>query len=182
MFGEQGRYPSFDHNILDSLSLPGLEALSITVNSDHLLSFLKRSSPALRELVLAHESDFLSLAECLRFAPDLKQFELWDTYCSLAEELFGALTESASLLPQLSILIINLTDDEYPVISYSFWNAALSVLVARRTQLLFFRLTIPILADLEMPTPDIIVAFRELVADGMQVHISESVGARNILD
>jgi hypothetical protein len=41
---------------------------------------------------------------------------------------------------------------------------------------------IPILADLEMPTPDIIVAFRELVADGMQVHISESVGARNILD
>ncbi|KAJ7871231.1 hypothetical protein B0H14DRAFT_2724858 [Mycena olivaceomarginata] len=181
MFGEQGRYPSFDHNILDSLSLPGLEALSITVNTDHLLSFLKRSSPALQELVLAHESDFLSLAECLRFAPDLKQFELQETYYSLAEELFGALIESASLLPQLSILIINLTDNEDPEISYSFWNTALGALVARRTQLLFFRLTIPILTALEMPTPDIIAAFRELVADGMQVHIIESVGARNIL-
>jgi hypothetical protein len=135
MFGEQGRCPSLDHNILKSLSLPGLEALSTTVNSGHLLSFLKGSSPALRELVLGHESDFLPLVECLRFAPDLKQFELWETYGSLAEELFGALTESASLLPQLSILIINLTNDEELEISDSFWNAALGALVARRTQL-----------------------------------------------
>jgi hypothetical protein len=75
------------------------------------------------------------LVECLRFAPDLKQFEQWETYGSLAEELFGALTESASLLPQLSILIINLTNDEELEISDSFWNAALGALVARRTQL-----------------------------------------------
>ncbi|KAJ7360801.1 hypothetical protein DFH08DRAFT_931128 [Mycena albidolilacea] len=165
MFGEQGRCPSSDHNILDGLSLPGLEALRTTVNS-----------AVLRELVLGHESDFLPLAECLRLAPDLKQFELWETYGSLAEELFGALTESASLLPQLSILIINLTDDEDPEISDSFWNAALAALVARR------RLTVPIVTDSEMPTPDIIAAFRELVTDGMQVHISNSVGARIILD
>jgi hypothetical protein len=33
-----------------------------------------------------------------------------------------------------------------------------------------------------MPTPDIIAAFRKLVADGMQVQINDSVGARNILD
>ncbi|KAJ7871251.1 hypothetical protein B0H14DRAFT_2724938 [Mycena olivaceomarginata] len=157
MFGEQGRCPSLDHNILESLSLPGLEALSTTVTSGHLLSFLKRSSPALRELVLGYESDFLPLAECLRFAPDLKQFELWETYCSLAEELFGALTESASLLPQLSILIINLTEDDLAT-SDSFGTQH------------------------SMPTPDIIAAFRELVADGMQVHINDSVGARNILD
>lgn len=51
---------------------------------------------------------------------------------------------------------------EDPEISYSFWNAALGALVARRTQLQFLRLTVPILTDLEMPTPDIIAAFREL--------------------
>ncbi|KAJ7871233.1 hypothetical protein B0H14DRAFT_3570983 [Mycena olivaceomarginata] len=179
---EQGRCPSLDCNILDSLSLPGLGALSTIVNTGYLLSFLKQLSPALRELVLGQEYDFLPLAEYLHFAPDLKQFELWETYCSLVEELFGVLAGSASLLPQLSILIINLTDDEDPEISYSFWNAALGALVARHTQLLFFHLTIPILTDSDMPAPDIIAAFRELVADGMQVHISESIAARNILD
>jgi hypothetical protein len=51
--GALGHHPDSEDNILNHLSLPTLETLFLrNVAADDLLSFLRRSSPPLKELIL----------------------------------------------------------------------------------------------------------------------------------
>lgn len=105
MSGEEERLPRAGDDILDYLSLPGLEALSIS--SDHLLSFLQRSSPPLLELVWGPSVlDSIPLAT-LRLIPDVRRLEMWWPRYEAVEKLLEALAQSLSLLPHLSTLIIH---------------------------------------------------------------------------
>ncbi|KAJ7302057.1 hypothetical protein DFH08DRAFT_826938 [Mycena albidolilacea] len=167
-----GWWCSFDHNVIESLSLPGLGSLSATVLSSDLFAFLKRSSPPLLELVLGHEHDFLPLVECLRLAPQLRRFEMWEPHCPVVESLFAALVESPSLLPQLSTLVIRFNQDESDAIFDSFWTVALRAFVARRARFQVLHLGVPkSLHDSKMPPPHIVAQFRELALDGVQIHL-----------
>jgi hypothetical protein len=179
MFGEEERLPRAGDDILDYLSLPGLEALSIS--SDHLLSFLQRSSPPLLELVWGPSVlDSIPLA-ALRLIPDIRRLEMWWPRYEAVEKLLEALAQSLSLLPHLSILIIHIGRSQASSNSDSFWKASLHALAARRTQIQVFHLKIhnPVAQVL---APDIILAFRQLVEDGIQVYVGEATERWNIFE
>jgi hypothetical protein len=172
MFGECGTSPLFDYRFLDHLSLPGLKTLFADAVLDSLLSFLRRSSPPLRELVLGNEFNIPLLAECLHLVPDLRRFEMWGSPCGLVEDFFAALVQSPSLLPQLRTLGFHLNEmvDDIPI---SLWTVVLRALTARRTHLQVFHLEVPIAI---IPAAEISAALGELAADGMKICISDSDG------
>ncbi|KAJ7896310.1 hypothetical protein B0H14DRAFT_2679011 [Mycena olivaceomarginata] len=172
---------NWSRNVLSHLNLPALETLAADVHGTELLPFLEASSPPLRELLLAKAGEFHLLARCLRLVPGLRRLELCATQFDLAAELFVALAESRStpsLLPQLSTLVIHFAAHaDLSAIHGFFWPAALRALTARRTHLQVLHLDIaerPLAS--QMPALDIVVGFRELVADGMQVYIGDSLG------
>ncbi|KAJ7854279.1 hypothetical protein B0H14DRAFT_2756560 [Mycena olivaceomarginata] len=166
MFGERAMTPFFGCEILDHLSLPSLETLLANAMPDTLLSFLRRSSPPLRELVLGDESDFPRLAECLQPVPDLRRLEMW---YPTAEAVFAGLAESPTLLPHVNALVLHVTEND---ISDSFWAVLHRALLARRTGCLLVRITVPgRLPDSKMPSPGIIAAFRALAVDGVQIQL-----------
>jgi len=191
MFGESGTCPYSEDYVLKHLSLPALETLSLSMDLisyqgrrlDDLVSFLKRSSPPLQELVLGFgckELDFVGLAECLRLIPTLMRLEAWRPRGRVAEQLFAALAESPSLLPNLHTLTIHLSAPEVAETSDSFWTKLSLALAARRAQFRVFHLKIPVrLPDSWMPAPDITAAFRELAADGAQICIGDIDGIWN---
>ncbi|KAJ7751720.1 hypothetical protein B0H14DRAFT_2980980, partial [Mycena olivaceomarginata] len=109
MFGERAMTPFFGCEILDHLSLPSLETLLANAMPDTLLSFLRRSSPPLQELVLGDESDFPRLAECLQPVPDLRRLEMW---YPTAEAVFAGLAESPTLLPHVNALVLHVTEND----------------------------------------------------------------------
>jgi hypothetical protein len=174
-----------DSGVLEHLSLPMLEtlSLSLTISSGRdFLSFLKRSSPPLQELTIGLSSlRSVLLHECFRLVPTLARFKLWiDTRGHhLAIELFNALADSPSLLPNLHSLVLQ----GFPLIQDSSWTTVLRALSARRTQirvvqLVSYRLEANSTMSASWPPTDILVAFRELVkAHGMQI----SLGAVKIL-
>ncbi|KAJ7302105.1 hypothetical protein DFH08DRAFT_978212 [Mycena albidolilacea] len=172
VFGES----NWSRDVLSHLNLPAIETLAADVHSAsaELLPFLEASSPPLRELLLAEAGEFRQLARCLRLVPGLRRLDLCAAQFDLAAELFAALAESRSapsLLPQLSMLAIHFAAHaDLSAIHGFFWPAALRALTARRThlQVLYLDIAERPLAS-QMPAPDIIVGFRELVADGMQV-------------
>ncbi|KAJ6558237.1 hypothetical protein B0H19DRAFT_1376710 [Mycena capillaripes] len=171
IFGEHGKPHPSDDDILNCLSLPRLEALSVTmwsVSGHSLLSFLKRSLPPLRELVLGQwHLDFIRLAECLRLVPALAHLEIWGLGSPFLNELFAALAESSSpIIPNLRNLTIQRCSPDIPD---SCWKTLLRALVHRRTELQIVHIDMSVWAV--KPMPDILAAFAELVADGMQVYI-----------
>ncbi|KAJ7088400.1 hypothetical protein B0H15DRAFT_289904 [Mycena belliarum] len=129
--------------ILEHLSLPALEALSlpmlVKVSPDsHLMSFLHRSSPPLQKLNIGYdeESDYTAMEDLLRLLPGLTQLELNWSYNDYLPSLFTTLTKSRStFLPLLQHLKIT---------NYTLSTAAGEVihraLSARRTQLKSFEL------------------------------------------
>ncbi|KAJ7302197.1 hypothetical protein DFH08DRAFT_905730 [Mycena albidolilacea] len=158
MFGERATAPSYDFEILDRLSLPGLETLLANAIPDILLSFLRRSSPPLRELVLGKDSYFPLPAECLHLVPALP-----------SEAVFAGLAESPALLPHLNALVLHVT---VYVISDSFWAALHRALLARRAEFQLVQITVlGRLPDSKMPSPDLIAAFRALALDGVQIQL-----------
>jgi hypothetical protein len=179
VFGES----NWSRNVLSHLNLPALETLAADVHSAsaELLPFLEASSPPLREFLLAKAGEFHQLARCLRLVPGLRRLDLCAAQFDLAAELFAALAESRSapsLLPQLSTLAIHFAAHaDLSAIHGFFWPAALRALTARRThlQVLYLDIAERPLAS-QMPALDIIAGFRELVADGMQVYIRDSLG------
>ncbi|KAJ7896404.1 hypothetical protein B0H14DRAFT_501222 [Mycena olivaceomarginata] len=178
MFGECGTSPLFDFRFLEHLSLPGLETLFADAILGSLLSFLQRSSPPLRELVLGNEFNMPLLAECLHLVPDLRRFEMWDSLCSLVEDFFAALVQCPSLLPQLRTLVFRINEDQMvDDLPISLWTVALHALTARRTHLQVFHLEAPIgLVSSIIPAAEISAALGELAADGMKICISGSDG------
>ncbi|KAJ7310853.1 hypothetical protein DFH08DRAFT_1088021 [Mycena albidolilacea] len=175
MFGGDGALPGSANEVLNSLSLPALEVLVADVRCDILLSFLKRSSPPLQELVFV-AFDFLWLDGCFQLVPDLRQLKIWMAECHVVEALFVALAECPSLLPRLSSLDLHFNAWQ-PLFPGSFWTAALRALTTRRTQfqLVHFNLPDRLLPSKILP-PDTVAAFKELAADGTKICISDSRG------
>ncbi|KAJ7509516.1 hypothetical protein B0H11DRAFT_1251459 [Mycena galericulata] len=168
-----------DDRILGCLTIPRLESLSLSMletSGGDLLSFLKRSSPPLRELVLGGGLDisgqFDSLDECLRLVPTLTRLEFWWwPPARNLEELFAA--SPSEFLPNLRSLAIRLCVDAPGF--RSWWKVLLRVLTARRTQIQIVR--IECLSSEFSSTSQIVAnipaGFRELVAGGMKLYIGE---------
>ncbi|KAJ6558246.1 hypothetical protein B0H19DRAFT_1070780 [Mycena capillaripes] len=174
IFGGHGKPHPSDDDILNCLSLPRLEALSVTmwsVSGHNLLSFLKRSLPPLRELVLGEwvpHLDFIRLAECLRLVPALTHLEIWGLGSPFLNELFAALAESSSpIISNLRSLTIQRCS---PAIPNSTWKTLLRALAGRHTELHIVHIIMRAGA-VKPTTPDILAGFGELVADGMQLFI-----------
>jgi hypothetical protein len=172
IFGGSVDNPNSDDYILTWLSLPALETLSLWVDfsGDDLFDFLERSSPPLQELFMgggAAENVAPRLRESLHLVPTLTLFYVWRPGSDFTAELFTALADS-SLLPNLHTLTIDLYHSD---IFDSSCMTFLRALSARRTQLQIVRVTLAAGPPASLKPADVLAAFRELVADGMQVHI-----------
>ncbi|KAJ6464046.1 hypothetical protein C8R45DRAFT_507295 [Mycena sanguinolenta] len=166
---------SSDERILEHLSLPSLETLSLSyLERGGLLSLLRVSSPPLRMLYLENVIGTAKLVECLRLSPDLEHLEVRCTRYWLPETWLSALVESPCMLLHLSTLRIHLyfpDPDDLPSNLDSLWTATVRLLTARRTRLQTFQLTG--IRRYMMPPPDIVSAFSELRVDGLQILIDE---------
>ncbi|KAJ7862011.1 hypothetical protein B0H14DRAFT_2741110 [Mycena olivaceomarginata] len=163
-------------DLLSHLSLPALETLGSDVSSDNL------SSPPLRELVLGNGWDFGPSAQYLGVSPHLRRLEVWYPQCHSVEQFFVALAESPFLLPRLDTLVMHFDNNQVYDPSDSFWEKLNCALVARRTQFQLFHLTVPAgngMPEWKTPAPDMIVAFTELAADGVEIRLSANGGTWN---
>ncbi|KAF7361505.1 F-box domain-containing protein [Mycena sanguinolenta] len=159
-----------DDAMLNYLTLPALEVLSLpmrTVVSADLLRFIERSAPPLQELVMGWqypEKDIIHLHECLHLIPSLARFQMWGPEIPIVADLFAALADSPSLLPNLRRLIIHTFTLYTDFIPDSFWRTLLRMVSTRHVQLHlgFFR---------EAPPPDIFAALQELVNDDVEIHL-----------
>ncbi|KAJ7827994.1 hypothetical protein B0H13DRAFT_2118473 [Mycena leptocephala] len=123
--------------------------------------------PALRRLIFGGSNVASRLRESLHLLPTLTLFYVWRPGSDFTAELFIALADS-SLLPNLHTLTIDLYHSD---IFDSSCMTFLRALSARRTKLQSVRVTLAVGAPLSLEPADVLAAFRELVADGMQVHI-----------
>ncbi|KAJ7484970.1 hypothetical protein B0H11DRAFT_2279258 [Mycena galericulata] len=182
MFGQDGEYS--DGGILKHLSIPRLEALSVSMrvmSSAHLLSFLKRSAPPLQKLVLGGgfnpTEPVDQLVECLGLVPALTHFDLGWWPKRRAEEIFAALAEfPPHLLSNLHSLIIGLHWGHAP--RPLFWKTLLRALSVRRTQMRVVHVTT---LESWKPTADILAAFKELAEGGMDIFIAIGTEEQNLL-
>ncbi|KAJ7464657.1 hypothetical protein B0H11DRAFT_69890 [Mycena galericulata] len=173
--------PTGEDHILRCFTTPRLESLSVStlrVSGYDLLSFLKRSSPPLRDLVLGTAlgfDHFEGLYGCLHLVPTLARLEFWWwPVTRRLDELFPA--SLPDLLPNLRSLTIRLY---LPVTEPLWWETLLRVLTARRTQ--FQNVSIEF-GDLVPPfeiAANFVAGFKELVAGGMKLHIGNN--AQNLL-
>ncbi|KAJ7902892.1 hypothetical protein B0H14DRAFT_2667982 [Mycena olivaceomarginata] len=182
MFGEGGTRPTSGQGLLSHLSLHALETLGSDGSSDNLFSFLSRSSPPLRELVLGNGLDFDPSAQYLGILPHLRRLEVWYPRCHSVEQFFVALAEYPFLLPRLDTLVMHFNRDQERNLSDSFWEELNRALVARRTQFQLFHLTVAAgiwVPQWKTPAPDMIAAFTELAADGVEIRLSAKGGTWN---
>ncbi|KAJ7902888.1 hypothetical protein B0H14DRAFT_1150068 [Mycena olivaceomarginata] len=181
MFGEGGTCPIGGQGLLSHLSLPALETLGSDGSGDDLFSFLSRSSPPLVELVFGNSWDFGPSAQYLGILPHLGRLEVWYPQFHWVEQLFVALAESPFLLPRLDTLVMHFNNGQVHDLPDSFWEELNRALVARRTQFQLFHFMIPddSLPEWKMPAPDMITAFTELAADGVEIRLSADYGTWN---
>ncbi|KAJ7666933.1 hypothetical protein DFH06DRAFT_1040463 [Mycena polygramma] len=160
-----------DDEILNCLSLPGLASLSlpmVNISVGDLLSFLKRSSPPLRALVMDAPMyrGAERLHDCLRLVPTLTRFELREPGSALMEELFTMLAEGFSpQVPDLNSIVIYRCS---PTITDSSWKKILRALAQRRATLRSVQINIP--TSRSIPS-DVLAGFKNMVADGMHLYI-----------
>ncbi|KAJ7328937.1 hypothetical protein DFH08DRAFT_317868 [Mycena albidolilacea] len=178
VFGDLGGYPDGDADVLDHLSLPALEALSVSIATKRdelrLSSFLRRSSPPLQVLALGlpyNLPDPIQPHISLHLIPSLVRLKLHAPMQSVAD-FFAALAEAPSLLPNLHTLTIDSMALDSPSISASSWRTLLRVLSARRIQI---RIT-----SVTEPPVDVLAALRELAVDGPQIYVGNT--ERNFVD
>ncbi|KAJ6510706.1 hypothetical protein C8R45DRAFT_964923 [Mycena sanguinolenta] len=158
-----------DDAMLNYLSLPALEVLSLpmrTVVGDDLRRFIERSAPPLQELAMGwtyHETDSVHLHKCLHLIPSLTRFQMWRPETPIVVELFAALADSPSLLPNLRRLTVHTLSIMHSLPD-SFWRAVVHMVSARRVQL-------HLEAFLEAPPSDVLAALQELVNDGVEIHL-----------
>jgi hypothetical protein len=156
-FGDPIYHPDKDE-LLNCLTLPALEALHV-VAGDDLLRFFKRSSPPLQELgVLVEDYPYSFLQDSLHIIPTLSRLALWFPGPQFVANLFTALYDFPSLLPNLLSLTIEVGSE----ISDSAWRTVPRAMRSRRIQLRIL--------NVEVPPADVLAAFRELVVDG-EIHI-----------
>ncbi|KAF8198285.1 hypothetical protein K438DRAFT_1967027 [Mycena galopus ATCC 62051] len=132
--------PRDNEAILNSLTLPALEALSLPTNAvsfGELRSSLKRSAPRLRDLVMGWDDNttaFVLLQECLQCIPSPARFTMSLPDPPVLPDFSVALTDSPSLLPDLSSLPITLAE---PAINDLVWRALARKFSIRRIHLHF---------------------------------------------
>ncbi|KAJ6516799.1 hypothetical protein C8R47DRAFT_1268454 [Mycena vitilis] len=188
MFGRPGQAPSGDDEILACFTLPALERLSLSMRQlpvHDLLSFLRRSSPPLRDLVLgpaSHANVALRvLMKCLQLMPTLTRFEMWFPQSRFMEDILNALAESSTLFPILDNLTIYLSQSPH-FDSSSFWPALLRALSSRRLHLRNVRIEMRDDTAFMTPADHLISAFRDLAAEGMHLYVgSGKDGHRNLI-
>ncbi|KAF8147744.1 hypothetical protein K438DRAFT_457974 [Mycena galopus ATCC 62051] len=154
-------------DILDLISFPALEALSLPIEvvNNSLLRCLKRSAPPLQELDvrLSYHSMDSILQEFLHVVPSLVRFKIrvLNTQSQVAN-LFASLADSPFFLPNLHHLDI----DMYSIwsdIPDSYWRTLLDAISTRRIELH--------VSTRKAPSADILAACRKLVVDGTQISI-----------
>ncbi|KAJ7646058.1 hypothetical protein DFH06DRAFT_1476633 [Mycena polygramma] len=172
MFGSSTQCPVNLDGILKHLSLPALEAMVLpftSVLSNDFLAFLRCSSPPLQEIILGDPLKFICLPETLRLIPTLARLEMWGTTSRVILELSIVLTNPLLLLPNLHTLVLHLNYSFHlPPIPYSSWAGLLRMLSTRRMSLRTFHVH---LSGSPKPPADILEAFTELEANGMQIYI-----------
>ncbi|KAJ7748785.1 hypothetical protein DFH07DRAFT_775601 [Mycena maculata] len=165
-----------DDEILKRLLLPNLETLGLPleeISGTELVSFLQRSAPPLRNLMLGggHNTltlplHFPELEECIRLVPTLEGLELRRPRKSLADDLLASLAKSPlRILPSLRSLTIHSVFSRVP------WDTLLLALSCRRSQLAYLKITFQPDDWHPQPGSELCAAFRELVKDGVQIHI-----------
>ncbi|KAJ7457930.1 hypothetical protein B0H11DRAFT_2286723 [Mycena galericulata] len=157
------------------LSIPRLETLSLSmraISSANVLSFLKRSSPPLQRLVLGDGVKYGGidqLVECLRLVPTVTHFELWYPETRAAGAFTFLAETPPRLLPNLRSLTIR-PDSRIPISDY-LWETLFCALVVRRTQIQIVHIEYESWCSASlMPASNILAAFEELAAAGMEVY------------
>ncbi|KAJ7692833.1 hypothetical protein B0H17DRAFT_512251 [Mycena rosella] len=179
-----GRHYLSSTLILKSLTLPALKVLTVaplTIRYDDLLGFLTRSSPPLQslemQLGIGVEWSHDMLEGIFWLVPSLTDLHL--TFTTPISPLLGVLTIGSpqfQFLPGLSNLEIRITVDP----SRSEYETLVRTLSARRgshARMQSFRLFWWAGAEHHEPDADILVAVRQLVADGMEIYMGTSYGS-----
>lgn len=171
-----------DGRLLTYLTLPALETLVVpTLDISHVLSFLVRSSPPLQKLLLIglenETVNFTQLHKCLRLVPFITHFEFRDASTDLMDDLWTALADSLStFLPNLRILKLHHCWSDMEDFFEPSYVELLRVLKARRSQIVCFELILSadgVTSDYGGPDAKMRAAFRQLVAEGMEIHIGD---------
>ncbi|KAJ6477567.1 hypothetical protein C8R45DRAFT_1007353 [Mycena sanguinolenta] len=137
---------------------------------DDLVACVQRSGAPLQELALGWEFDGMEsvhLRDCLQPIPTLTRFRMWQPDADVVMELFDALADFPSLLPNLHDLTIHIFDTARSPsnISDLSWRTLVRALSTRRMDRLYI---VPVKAS---PPPDVLASLRELVADGANMHV-----------
>ncbi|KAJ7682411.1 hypothetical protein DFH06DRAFT_293736 [Mycena polygramma] len=185
MFGERAERPHSSDSILKFVTLPGLQTLRTSLgylSGDDLLSLLRRSSPPLKELALGDgffRLGSVALFECFHLVPTLEHFAIWRWASEVLDELAAALIASPSLLPNLHTLrIANLF--ETGGITFDSCLKTLLRALSIRPKIRNVRVELAdVRGDSVEPAAEILAVFRELVKDGLQVHIGWFSGSSN---
>ncbi|KAJ7666968.1 hypothetical protein DFH06DRAFT_1322933 [Mycena polygramma] len=188
-FGVPGELPNSDETILLCISLTQLDILLVPLRDttpEGFFSFLKRSSPPLQELVMDAELlSFEVLSAFFSLIPTLEHLELWRTELQVLDEIFTALADSPSFLPNVHTLkIIRPGSSEDHFNSWKTLSRALSSCRLARPQLRSVRieprvtLTCYVFLKLE---PAILASFRDLVAGGMELYIGTAADGHNFV-
>ncbi|KAF7375477.1 hypothetical protein MSAN_00435700 [Mycena sanguinolenta] len=169
-----GETTNTDDYILHYLTLPALQTLSLPmryISGEELVACVQRSAAPLRDLALRWQSHNISLLhlnlhDCLRLIPTLTRFRMWRPRSDVVTELFIALAESSSFLPNLHDLTINILDTAHSPadISDSFWRDLVRALSNRHIDRLY------IASVNKSPPQDVLDSLRELVAAGANIH------------
>ncbi|KAJ7678805.1 hypothetical protein B0H17DRAFT_100981 [Mycena rosella] len=170
-----GTYPEYssDH-ILRHITLPDLQTLFISLQDiqlQDLLQFLRRSSPPLQQIIVGDAAGLVDwtledLEECLPLLSTLTDFECLKPQNALPSHLLTILATSSHLLPNLSTLTLQLL---YPP-AQLLYEQLFSALRARRKQLHVVWISWRSKAEAR-PREDVTVQLRQLVADGMSIHV-----------
>ncbi|KAJ6472695.1 hypothetical protein C8R47DRAFT_1324609 [Mycena vitilis] len=170
-------------DLLVRFTLPVLETLVLaTVKLAHVHSFLLRSSPPLRKLLLLgldnNEITFTQLDKCLQIVPLLTHLEFRDANTDLIDEFFDTLAQgSSTLLPHLRVLRIDHCSYDMENFLPPAYAGLLRLLSIRRSQIHHFELILHadgISSYHGGPEAHLRSAFRQLVAGGMVIYIGDS--------
>ncbi|KAJ7486698.1 hypothetical protein FB451DRAFT_1227841 [Mycena latifolia] len=171
-----------NEHILRYVTLPALQKLFIPFLDPRcvvldLVQLFRRSAAPVHTLVV----DDLrrrgwtpqETQECLSLLPKLAHFTLVDPLDASMDHLITALADASNLLPNLSKLQVRLTHPRGPL--GAWYHKLPGVLAARRTQIRTVRIVWK-RGLLEKPSEEVAVNLRQLVADGMEIHIGTTDG------
>ncbi|KAF7361483.1 F-box domain-containing protein [Mycena sanguinolenta] len=165
-----------DDHILRYLSLPALEELSLPMEGNFRENFLPPISTApLQDLALYHYSSYsdVELHECLHHIPSLVGCVLWEDDSQVIADLFQAMADLPSLLPNLRHLNIQIHEFDAELDFADSWRMLVRALSTRRL------LELRIVNVKEPPPADVLASLRELVLGGIEIYIGD--GIRNFV-